>query len=178
MTAEPALIDLDAPSERPRRPPGRKISLVAALGMMVAGAAVGGAAAIYAVRRTTQVRVVTVSATVSADGTPRVWLDDGQVRLAGVLSIANAGATPIDLVSVHLDPAQVQINGSIAPPGAIEPGMTSTVSVIATLTCPDAPAQAWSGTATVIVAASANRVSIPFDSGLWPLRMQKECRTG
>jgi hypothetical protein len=138
---------------------------------------VGGAAATYAARRTTHVQVVAVSADVSADGTPRVWTADGQVRLAGSLTIANVGATPIDLVGVRLDPARAQFNGSIAPPGAIEPGGSSTVSVIATLTCPDVPVQAWSGSTAVIVAASTSRVSIPFDS-LWLLQMMQECHTG
>ena len=178
MIAEPALIDLDVPSERPRRPPSRKISLVAALGMTVFGTAVGGAVATYAAGRTTHVQVVAVAADVSADGTPRVSSADGQVRLGGSLAITNIGASPIDLVGVRLDPARVRFNGSAAPLGTIEPGVTSTVSVVATLTCPDVSAQTWSGNAAVIVAASADRVSVPFDSGPWLQQMMLACLAG
>lgn len=143
--------------------------------MMVGGVAVGGVVATYVVRRTSPVQVVTVAAVVSADGTPRVWSADGQVQLAGSLAITNSGASPIDLVGVRLDPAQARINGSIAPPGAIEPGVTSTISVIATLTCPDVPPSSWTGYTAVIVSASAARVPIPFDDSGWVLRMMREC---
>jgi hypothetical protein len=56
--------------------------------------------------------------------------------------------------------------------------VTSTVGVIATLTCSDVPAQTWSGNAAVIVAASADRVSVPFDGGLWLQQMMLECLAG
>jgi hypothetical protein len=172
---EPALIDLDVPPERPQRSPRRKVSLITALGLMVAGALAGGAGAAYVVHRTEPVRVVAVSADVAANAEPGVAVTDGQARLKGVLTITNTGTTPISVVDVQMDPAQVSINGR-APRAAIDPGVTAYISATATLTC--TRSRSAMGTYAVTVAVWSERSPIPFDGTPWIWQMWKACPGG
>ncbi|NMO50070.1 hypothetical protein HH310_02520 [Actinoplanes sp. TBRC 11911] len=186
MTEESVLIDLDTPPTRTptvaprwRRLADGKMSVLAALGLMIASAGIG--AALTVAYRAHHVRVVSISADVSLDPTPRVTVTDRQVRLDGSVTITNVGTSPISVVGLHMEPALASLNGT-ASNGAIYPGVASVISATVRMTCGTYSPPTLNTKASMVVAVSMNGDSsetrVTFDYGEWEMRMLLACAHG
>lgn len=185
----PELIDLDVPSARPqqsmpryighrRRLMSAKISVMAALGIMVASGAVSGALSTYVARK--DVRVVAIPVNIVPDALPNVTVAENRVHLDGKLTISNLGASPITVASLRFDAAGAQINGSVSK-DTVDPGTSLNISITLTLVCTKGPAPKLNTKASVVVKVlpefTDSEASIAFEYGRWGEQMLLACLT-